>query len=499
MRNSYWSSGLRLSLCLLALLASFPMWAADSAYVRVSQAGYEAGQTPYRAYLMSTAPETAATYMVVNSKGTTVRAGKVGALLGTWSNSKTLSYSVYAIDFSAPADDTYTISVNGTVSAVSPEFAVDTPGSLYSGLLLNSLFFYETQRDGASYVPNALRTAAGHLNDENAQVYNTPPVDTNDQIDNVPPAGPLVSAGLPNIDASGGWWDAGDYMKYVETVSYTAALMQIGVRDFPNQMGANAAMNPPAPPASISYAGDSGAGAPTSSDFTGEAAFGVDWLMKMWDDKTKTLYYQVDNSQDFDYYGFGTPTSAAPNCGGTYSTSYCLLTEYDIWTLPQRADRYKQSGDPQACDPLTTFYICDRPVFVAGLAGSTISPNLAGRMAANFALCYQLNHVAHQALANQCLKDAEDIFALADTSYPDPAPAVGSGSCSTCLLTIIPFDGYPENVWDDDMELGATELYFALQSVGANESLPKGLPHTNPADYLSLAGAVWAELHHECL
>ena len=180
-----------------------------------------------------------------------------------------------------------------------------------------------------TFIPNALRNAPGHLKDQNAKVFETPALDVNDEIDNVPPAAPLVAANLPNIDASGGWWDAGDYMKYVETESYTAALMEIGVRDFPGQMGKYAPYNPPAPPASVSYAGDSGAGAPRSSDFTDEAKFGVDWLLKMWDDKTKTLYYQVDNSQDYDYYGYGTPTSSAPDCGGTYLTPFCLTTEYD--------------------------------------------------------------------------------------------------------------------------------------------------------------------------
>jgi len=38
-------------------------------------------------------------------------------------------------------------------------------------------------------------------------------------------------------------------------------------------------------------------------------------------------------------------------------------------------------------------------------------------------------------------------------------------------------------VWDDDMELGATELYIALQSAGGN--LPPGLPVTNPLTYLT--------------
>jgi endoglucanase len=473
------------SICsfLLVVLAFASHAQAQSAYVRVSQVGYEDGAGPFRGYLMSTASESGAKFEVVDSKGAVAYSGKVGALLGTWGHSKTVTYDVYALDFTVRGGELYSISVSEPVAATSPSFAVDWPDGLYSGLLLNTLFFYETERDGADFIPSALRTAPGHLKDENARVYETPALDGNDFLDNVPPLPPFVSAKLPNIDASGGWWDAGDYMKYVETVSYTAALMQIGVRDFPGQMGAEAPRNPPAPPGSVSYAGSSGHGAPTSSDFTDEAKFGVNWLMKMWDDKTQTLYYQVDNSQDWDYYGEGTPSSATGNCGGTYVTPYCLITEYDIWTLPQAADHYEQAGDPEACDPDTTFFICHRPVFVAGTAGSPISPNLGGRLAADFALCYQLNRFANSSLANQCLMNAEDIFALANTSYPDPAPAVGSGSCGDCLLTIVPFDGYPETVWEDDMELGATELYFALQSA-EGDKLPAGLRHTDSSYYL---------------
>jgi endoglucanase len=478
-----------------AMLLAFFVWTrpatAQSAYVRVSQVGYETGETPFRAYLMSTTAENGASFTVVNSKGATAYSGHAGTLLGTWSHSPNVTYDVYALDFNVPGGDLYTILLSGPVASVSPRFAVDSPDALYSGLLLNTLFFYETERDGANFIPNALRTAPAHLKDANARVYETPPLDSNDFVDNVPPAPPFIPAELANIDASGGWWDAGDYVKYVETTSYTAALMQIGIRDFPNQMGALAQENPPVPPGSVSYAGNSGPGAPVSSDFTGEAKFGVDWLLKMWNDKTRTLYYQVDNTQDWDYYGEGDPGSATGICGGTYATPYCLITEYDIWTLPQAADNYHQTGDPRPCDPYTTFYICDRPVYVAGPAGSPISPNLAGRLAADFALCYQLNRNTNLDLANRCLKNAEDIFDLADTSYPDPAPTAGSGSCGNCLLTISPFDGYPESVWEDDMELGATELYLALQSAlqspGGTGNLPAGLPHTNSMDYLRQA------------
>jgi endoglucanase len=176
----------------------------------------------------------------------------------------------------------------------------------------------------------------------------------------------------------------------------------------------------------------------------------------MWDDNTQTLYYQVDNSQDWNNF---------PN----------LISEYDIWTLPQAADNYG------GCDPNSTFFICNRPLFIAAPAGSRISPNLAGRMVAAFAEYYQLNRTTKPAQANQALKNAEDIFALADTSHPDP---------SNHLLTVAPFDGYGETVWGDDMELGATELYFALKSAGSPKNPPNGLPISDPAVYLRAAARI---------
>jgi endoglucanase len=458
----------------LACASSAASAATSSAYVRVSQIGYEAANPPFQAYLMSTAAESGASFSVINSEGSTVYSGAIGALLGNWSNSKKLTYYVYSLSFAVPGGDVYTISVTGPVAATSPTFAVNTPDVLYPGLLLNTLWFYETDRDGPDYIPNALRTAPGHLNDSSATVYNTPPLNANDLI--ITTGSPLTATGAV-IDADGGWWDAGDYMKYVETVSYTTALMEIGIRDFPNQMGPGAPAKPPAPPASVSYAG-SASGAPASSDFTAEAEFGLKWLAAMWNDNSKTLYYQVDDSQDWQHF---------PN----------IESEYDVWTLPQAADDY------QGCTA-DYVYICHPPVFIAApagstiagstiagstiagstIAGSTISPNLAGRIAAAFAEYYQLYHVSNPTSADQALRYAENIFALADTSLPDPAQSVGGGTCASgCLLTIIPFDGYPETVWDDDMELGATELYIALQSARGN--LPPGLLVTNPAIYLT--------------
>ncbi|HEX8817352.1 MAG TPA: glycoside hydrolase family 9 protein [Terriglobales bacterium] len=442
-------------LTLIFLLASFlhPGAASAASYIRVNQAGYETAHGPFRAYLMSTADTSGAKFKVLDSAGNTVFSGAAGPQLGIWSNSATLAYNIYPLDFSVSGGDIYTITAGTTAS---PPFAVDTPDVLYPGFLLNTLWFYETERDGPAYIPNALRSAPGHLHDSRTTINSTPPLNSNDLIaTNGKPLDPTGAV----INADGGWWDAGDYMKYVETVTYATALMEIGVRDFPNQMGPGAPSSPAAPPVSVSYSGNA-SGAPTSSDFTAEAQFGCDWLMRMWDDQTKTLYYQIDNSQDWQHF---------PD----------LETEYDIWTLPQAADDYKHcTADYE--------FICYAPGFIAAPAGSPISPNLAGRLAADFAVYYQLYRETNPATAAQALRNAEDIFSLADTSLSDPAKTVNSGSCkSGCLLTIMPFDGYPENVWDDDMELGATELYFAL--AGAQGDMPKGLPVTDPKTYLTAA------------
>ena len=403
----------------LAVYAAAGHGGGSSAYIRVNQVGYVEGTTK-RAYLMASGAETGATFAVKNSSGTTVYSASVGTSLGSWGTFA----DVYALDFdSVTTAGTYTISVASPIAATSVAFKIDTGANLYSTPLANSLYFYESERDGPNYIPNALRTAPGHLNDESATVYFTPSFTRNDS------AGALTSTGTV-IDASGGWWDAGDYMKFVETHTYTVAMMLVGVRDFPGQMGAGS----------------------STSNFTAEAQFGLDWLQKMWADSTQTLYYQV----------------AVASGGHNYTG------DHDIWRLPQMDDTYQSCVSPYE-------YICHRPVFqnTAGGSGASISPNIAGRLAADFALCYKVFVASNPTYANQCLLSAEHVFALANT-----AP---TGN----LLTAGPFDFYPEVEWRDDLELGATELYFALQ--GAT-NLPSGLPHTDPMYYLPLA-ATWANAY----
>jgi endoglucanase len=404
-----------LALALTPLLAKAQ---SGTAFIRVNQLGY-ATTASKRAYLMASAAETGATFSVKNASGANIFSAPIGANLGTWSSSYP---DVYALDFnSVSTPGTYTIVTSGPISGSSPSFHIDTATTVYSGALSNALSFYQNERDGANYIPSALRTAPGHLNDTSAMSYLTPNMNSSGRF-----SGDLTPLGI-KIDASGGWWDAGDYLKFVETISYTVDIMQLGVRDFPNQMGT----------------------ASTTANFTAEARFGLDWLQHMWDDTTQTLYYQV---------GIGT---------GNAKT----IGDHDIWRLPQVDDTFGGSNSLYR-------YIRNRPVFRAAPAGALISPNLSGRLAADFALCFQVFKSSDPVYANQCLLSAEHIFALANTNP--------SGN----LLTVAPYSFYPETEWRDDLEFGATELYFAL----ASGNLPAGLPHTDPLFYLQSA-AHWAHAY----
>ncbi len=396
-----------------------PVGAAANAFVRVNQVGYETN-APKRAYLMASAPASGATFSVKNSHGVTVFSAPVGERLGSWSSSFA---DVYALDFSVTTPGTYSIVVSEPAAATSPSFRIDSAKRLYSFMLPNAVFFYQAQRDGPDVIRSVMNRRPSHLNDRSATVYKIPVYDEEDVL-----VGDLAPVkGAAPRDVSGGWFDAGDYIKGVQTASYAEALLLMAVRDHPDLLG-------PWTPANL-YA---------------ETKFEMDWLQKMWDDDTQTLYYQV----------------------GIGSGNESIVGDHDLWRLPEEDDAFVGDGR------VATRYIRNRPVFRAGKPGSLISPNLAGRMTAALALCYQVYKAKYPAYANKCLLSAQYIFDLADT---DP-----QGD----LLTYSPYDYYPENEWRDDLELGATELYFAV----AGGDLPHGLPHTNPMFYLRKA-ARWAHAY----
>jgi endoglucanase len=371
---------------------------ADAAYVRVNQVGY-ATSAHKRAFLLTGGAAAGATFAVRSASGATVYSAPIGPRTGSWSARLP---NVYRLDFDGvTAPGTYTIAISGPARATSPAFRVDAPAGLFAPMIADSRLFFAAQRDGCDVIASVMHRRPSHLNDAHATAYAPPTFDDDDAL-----VGDLTKVG-GSVDAEGGWFDAGDYLKFVETHSYALDLLLLGLRDHPLQMGPGSA----------------------AANFSAEARFGVQWLSQMWDDRSRTLYYQV---------GIGDGDGCDSICG-----------DHDIWRLPQADDSYPGGAAYR--------YIRHRPALRAGPPGARISPNLAGRLAAAFAVCSEVYGATEPSFARQCLRSAEHVFDLADTS-PDG------------LLSVSPHDFYPEDSWQDDLELGAVELYLAT---GARSYLTK--------------------------
>ena len=222
------------------------------------------------------------------------------------------------------------------------------------------------------------------------------------------------------IDAAGGWWDAGDYLKFVQTTSYAVDLQLIGVRDFPAQMG--------------SSSGD--------SNFTEEARFGVEWLLRMWNDNTRTLYYQV---------GIGAGNAAT--------------AQRPRHLAPATGRRHLRRQRPQLRASSAT-----GPVFRAGPPGVAGEPEprrtRRRRLRASASRC---STTRRPELADRCLLAAEHIFELREHRSAGQPPDRRSRSASTRRRN-----------GGTTSSSGATEL--ARSRWPRAGSCPDGLPpHASPA------------------
>lgn len=362
---------------------------AVSGAVRVNQAGY-AGTAAKEAFLLAKGQVRRAAWKLVDTKGRTAASGRTGTSLGRWNDAYP---AVYAIDFtSVKRSGTYRLKVGGTASVSSPEFVIGSAARVNGRLADQTLAFFQSQRDGRRVVPGTLLRKPSHLNDRRAAVYDWPEF-TNEDGDAV--KAPPKPLGVTR-DVEGGWFDAGDYVKFTQTTSYAVAAMQIAARD---------------------------SRAPHHSPLGREARHGLDWLDKMWDERTRTLYIQV---------GLGTGTEDGSVAG-----------DHDVWRLPEADDKD---------DAPAHRFLKNRPVFRAGPPGSRISPNQAGRLTADFALAAQRHAKSDRRLAKRYLAKAAQIYALADTR---PGR----------LVTVLPHSYYPETSWKDDLAFGGAELALAAQSL----------------------------------
>jgi len=364
--------------------------------VRVNQVGYPANG-PKVAFAMLARPVSAVSFEVTTPYGVAYR-GTSAADVGSWNAAYRAVYQLSFSGLDTPGQ--YQVRVLSPAAAISPAFTIGTGAQLYGQLVDNAVRYFTSERDGPNVVPSVLGRQPANLTDENAYVYADPAYDSNDNL-----LGTLKKISGP-VDVAGGWFDAGGgYEKFAYTASYADALMLIAARDFP---GSYPALQP-------------------------EAEFGLQWITKLWNPVLKVLYAQVGI--------------------GNGNASNTIQGDYNFWFLPQDEDQMNLS--PGANPGPTAYFVKYRPVFEAAPPGKPVSPDLAGRFAADFALGAQLDAGSDPAQAQRLLSLARGVYAMAK------ATDVGQ------IVTAFPYDYYPGTEWKSDMAWGAAEIALADEATGA--------------------------------
>jgi endoglucanase len=324
--------------------------------IRVDQLGYLPNEAKH-ARLMTPARLHHERFRVVNARGKVVLRGKPSRHpVGAWNSHYKAVYDLSFSRLTKPG--TYRVIAKGDAEARSPRFRIAGGKAVYGTLLRNGVKFDQVQRDGGDVIPGRLHRRRAHLHDRNARIYARP---------HFVPGSDLVTdhdlhATGGRVNAAGGWYDAGDYLKFTHSTAYNDLLLFLSER----MLGTKA-------PRSVGA----------------EARHGLAWLGKMWDAKHRRLYIQV---------GIG-----SGNRAGTFRG------DHDKWRLPQADDHDRGHLDR---------YVRHRPVFAAGLSGARISPNLVGRVSAAFALAAQTDAAHHPVRASRELRQARLLYAQADTASP---------------------------------------------------------------------------------
>lgn len=360
--------------------------------VRVDQVGYTVEQSKV-AWLLAPRLRAAQVFHVEARDGTVAFTATAGTSTGRWNR---VYRAVQPLDFSdlrRPGE--YRIIVPGNPGAASPWFRIGAAWQLVDPLIGDTVTFFQAQRDGPDVIPGDLGRKPSHLNDSAAAMYQWPdyPDPDSDAID-----GDLTPLG-GTTDLSGGWFDAGDFIKFSHTTAYADALLWAAQREL-------------------------GAAAPET--LIPEARFGLDWLAKAWHPDTGALDLQV---------GIG---------GGDIQGTY--VGDHDVWRLPETDDALTDASNR---------YLSHRPAFAANAPGAPLPPNLAGRVAAAFALAAQVTAASDPSRAAMLLDTAVEVFDAAKTQDVQEADVV----------TALPRAFYPESSWRDDMAWGAVELALAGQAL----------------------------------
>lgn len=207
------------------------------------------------------------------------------------------------------------------------------------------------------------------------------------------------------IDATGGWHDAGDQLKYLITGSNTTARLLMayqmkpdGFKDVVDGRGLKGKNNLP--------------------DVLDEAKWGLEWILKLHPSPDE-LYHQV--ADDRDHRGFKLPHEENADYGWGPNS---FRPVYFATGKPQGLSKYKSKA--------------------TGIA------NLAGRSSATLALGYQvfIHFEEYKVFAQTCLKASQELYQMGKSQEGyQQGNSFGA-----------PYR-YEENTWADDMEWAAACLY----------------------------------------
>lgn len=362
--------------------------------LRVNQLGYLADEAK-TAFLIATQPVDDARFSVLDSGGRVVLEGDIPASRFAWNDRYR---AVHALDFSTlDQEGTYRIRIVEPLRATSPSFRIGSAPDLFETPVRDAVAFFQAQRDGPAVIAGDLGRRPSHLNDRTLGVYAWP---TYDGPDSDVIVGDSLSRLAGPVDLSGGWFDAGDFIKFTHTTAYSVGLMYASMRHL---------------------------GARGPAELGRESRFGQAWLERAWDARRGIVYIQV---------GIG-----SGNADGTFSG------DHDLWRLPEEDDRL--AGNENR-------YLRHRPAFRGNDPGDLLPPNLAGRLAASFALAAQVDAQRAPARAARELEIAAQIFGRAKVRNVREADVV----------TALPHAFYPESSWRDDLEWAAAELALAGQALG---------------------------------
>ncbi len=372
-----------------AVMAVFPV-RGDEIFIRVNQVGYQVNEAKL-AIAFSKAPlPPGFTLVAENNEGDVYFQGKTKPVTNaTWGQFK---YHA-GLDFSSVHTPGKFVLKFGESKSL-PLYIGNAP---YGELPTELLEFMREQRCG----------------------YN-PWLGTNcHQLDGRTAYGPQTN-GTP-MDATGGWHDAGDLLKYLLTSGNATAQMLLAYELSPKPRYNEKLRRMVVPPqladefTALGLPGTNGI-----PDLLDEARWGLDWMLKL-HPAPDQLYHQV--ADDRDHAGWRLPQEDPVDYG---------------WGKGGARVVYFADGRPQGLKQYKS--------------ASTGIANLAGRYAAAMALAFQIwkDDPQQKDFAARCLQAGKEVYELGRAKE-----GVQQGNSYSSPYR------YEETTWADDMEWGAAELFRA--------------------------------------